>query len=175
MQTAFARKGLALAALVPAFLATAAFAGEADIKLPDVKGADFGGLTGNTIMMIGLGITVIGMLFGLLQYKQTLALPAHKSMLAVSNIIWETCKSYIIQQGKYLSVLWLLIAVAIIGYFGILSPIGQTVPDGQEPINKWVAVVVVLLASILGILGSYGVAWFGIRINTQANSRTAFA
>jgi K(+)-stimulated pyrophosphate-energized sodium pump len=175
MQTAFARKGLALAALVPAFLATAAFAGEADIKLPDVKGADFGGLTGNTIMMIGLGITVIGMLFGLLQYKQTVALPAHKSMLAVSNIIWETCKSYIIQQGKYLSVLWLLIAVAIIGYFGILSPIGQTVPDGQEPINKWVAVVVVLLASILGILGSYGVAWFGIRINTQANSRTAFA
>ena len=175
MQTAFARKGLALAALVPAFLATAAFAGEADIKLPDVKGADFGGLTGNTIMMIGLGITVIGMLFGLLQYKQTVALPAHKSMLAVSNIIWETCKSYIIQQGKYLSVLWLLIAVAIIGYFGILSPIGQNVPDGQEPINKWVAVVVVLLASILGILGSYGVAWFGIRINTQANSRTAFA
>jgi K(+)-stimulated pyrophosphate-energized sodium pump len=126
-------------------------------------------------MMIGLGITVIGMLFGLLQYKQTVALPAHKSMLAVSNIIWETCKSYIIQQGKYLSVLWLLIAVAIIGYFGILSPIGQNVPDGQEPINKWVAVVVVLLASILGILGSYGVAWFGIRINTQANSRTAFA
>jgi K(+)-stimulated pyrophosphate-energized sodium pump len=175
MQTAFARKGLALAALVPAFLATAAFAGEADIKLPDVKGADFGGLSGNTIMMIGLGITVIGMLFGLLQYKQTVALPAHKSMLAVSNIIWETCKSYIIQQGKYLSVLWLLIAVAIIGYFGILSPIGQNVPDGQEPINKWVAVVVVLLASILGILGSYGVAWFGIRINTQANSRTAFA
>jgi K(+)-stimulated pyrophosphate-energized sodium pump len=175
MQTAFARKGLALAALVPAFLATAAFAGEADIKLPDVKGADFGGLSGNAIMMIGLGITVIGMLFGLLQYKQTVALPAHKSMLAVSNIIWETCKSYIIQQGKYLSVLWLLIAVAIIGYFGILSPIGQNVPDGQEPINKWVAVVVVLLASILGILGSYGVAWFGIRINTQANSRTAFA
>ena len=175
MKTAFARPMRALVAIAPAFLASAAFAGEADIKLPDVKGADFGGLTGNTIMMIGLGITVIGMLFGLLQYKQTVALPAHKSMLAVSNIIWETCKSYIIQQGKYLSVLWLLIAVAIIGYFGILSPIGQTVPDGQEPINKWVAVVVVLLASILGILGSYGVAWFGIRINTQANSRTAFA
>jgi len=173
---AFARKGLALAALVPAFLSSAAFAGEADIKLPDVAGAQFAyGLNGWTIMMIGLGITVVGMLFGLLQYKQTVALPAHKSMLAVSNIIWETCKSYIIQQGKYLSVLWLLIAVAITGYFGFLSPIGQNVEPGQEPINKWFAVVVVLLASVLGILGSYAVAWFGIRINTQANSRAAFA
>ena len=163
MQTAFARKGLALAALVHAFLATAAFAGEADIKLPDVKGADFGGLSGWTIMMIGLGITVVGMLFGLLQYKQTVALPAHKSMLAVSNIIWETCKSYIIQQGKYLSVLWFLIAGAIIFYFGFLEHKG------------FVDVGVILLSSVLGILGSYGVAWFGIRINTQANSRTAFA
>jgi len=172
----FARKGLALGALAPAFLATAAFAGEADIKLPDVKGAQFAyGLNGWTIMMIGLGITIVGMLFGLLQYKQTVALPAHKSMLAVSNIIWETCKSYIIQQGKYLSVLWLLIAVAIVGYFGFLSPIGQNPLPGEAPTNKWFAVVVVLLASILGILGSYGVAWFGIRINTQANSRTAFA
>ncbi|MFZ9915732.1 MAG: sodium-translocating pyrophosphatase, partial [Phycisphaerales bacterium] len=75
----------------------------------------------------------------------------------------------------YLSVLWILIAFAIIGYFGFLSPIGQTVAEGETPINKWGAVVVVLLASILGILGSYGVAWFGIRINTQANSRAAFA
>jgi K(+)-stimulated pyrophosphate-energized sodium pump len=176
MQTAFARSGRMLAALVPAFLASAAFAGEADIKLPDVANAQFAyGLNGWNIMMIGLGITVVGMLFGLLQYKQTVALPAHKSMLAVSNIIWETCKSYIIQQGKYLSVLWLLIAVAIVGYFGFLSPIGQNPLPGEEPTNKWFAVVVVLLASILGILGSYGVAWFGIRINTQANSRAAFA
>jgi K(+)-stimulated pyrophosphate-energized sodium pump len=176
MQTAFSRTARALAALVPVFVASAAFAGEADIKLPDVANAQFAyGLNGWTIMMIGLAITVVGMLFGLMQYKQTVALPAHRSMLAVSNIIWETCKSYIIQQGKYLSVLWLLIAVAIIGYFGILSPIGQDVPAGETPINKWFAVVVVLLASILGILGSYGVAWFGIRINTQANSRAAFA
>ena len=176
MQTAFSRTARALAALVPVFVASAAFAGEADIKLPDVANAQFAyGLNGWTIMMIGLAITVVGMLFGLMQYKQTVALPAHRSMLAVSNIIWETCKSYIIQQGKYLSVLWLLIAVAIIGYFGILSPIGQDVPAGETPINKWFAVVVVLLASVLGILGSYGVAWFGIRINTQANSRAAFA
>jgi K(+)-stimulated pyrophosphate-energized sodium pump len=103
------------------------------------------------------------MLFGLLQYKQTVALPAHKSMLAVSNIIWETCKSYIIQQGKFLAILWILIAAAIIFYFGFLEHKGFR------------DVAVILAASVLGVLGSYGVAWFGIRINTQANSRTAFA
>ncbi|MFM7262099.1 MAG: sodium/proton-translocating pyrophosphatase, partial [bacterium] len=155
MKTAFSRSGLALAtaALVPAFLASAAFAGGADLKLPNVSAIDFGGgLTGKTIMMGGLIISVLGALFGLVQYKQTVALPAHKSMLAVSNIIWETCKSYIIQQGKYLSVLWILIAGAIIFYFGFLEHKGLR------------DVTVILLASVLGILGSYGVAWFGIRI-----------
>jgi K(+)-stimulated pyrophosphate-energized sodium pump len=164
MQTAFSRTGRALAALVPVFVASAAFAGEADLKLPNVNQIDFGGgLTGWTIMMGGLAISVLGALFGLVQYKQTVALPAHKSMLAVSNIIWETCKSYIIQQGKYLSLLWILIAGAIIFYFGFLEH------------KSFRDVTVILLASVLGILGSYGVAWFGIRINTQANSRAAFA
>jgi len=164
MKTAFSRTGRALAALVPVFVASAAFAGEADLKLPDVNAVDFGGgLTGKTLMMGGLVISVLGALFGLIQYKQTVALPAHKSMLAVSNIIWETCKSYVIQQGKYLSVLWFLIAGAIIFYFGFLEH------------KSFRDVTVILLASILGILGSYGVAWFGIRINTQANSRAAFA
>jgi K(+)-stimulated pyrophosphate-energized sodium pump len=164
MQTAFSRTGRALAALVPVFVASAAFAGEADLKLPNVNAIDFGGgLTGWTIMMGGLVISVLGALFGLVQYKQTVALPAHKSMLAVSNIIWETCKSYIIQQGKYLSLLWILIAGAIIFYFGFLEH------------KSFRDVTVILLASVLGILGSYGVAWFGIRINTQANSRAAFA
>ena len=164
MQTAFSRTGRALSALVPVFVASAAFAGEADLKLPDVNTVDFGGgLTGKTLMMGGLVISVLGALFGLIQYKQTVALPAHKSMLAVSNIIWETCKSYVIQQGKYLSVLWFLIAGAIIFYFGFLEH------------KSFRDVTVILLASILGILGSYGVAWFGIRINTQANSRAAFA
>jgi len=164
MQTAFSRTGRALAALVPVFVASAAFAGEADLKLPNVNAIDFGGgLTGWTIMMGGLVISVLGALFGLIQYKQTVALPAHKSMLAVSNIIWETCKSYIIQQGKYLSLLWILIAGAIIFYFGFLEH------------KSFRDVTVILLASVLGILGSYGVAWFGIRINTQANSRAAFA
>ena len=164
MQTAFSRTGRALAALVPVFVASAAFAGEADLKLPNVNQIDFGGgLTGWTIMMGGLAISVLGALFGLVQYKQTVALPAHKSMLAVSNIIWETCKSYIIQQGKYLSVLWILIAGAIIFYFGYLEH------------KSFRDVTVILAASVLGILGSYGVSWFGIRINTQANSRAAFA
>ncbi len=148
-----------------AFAATAsAMAGEADLKLPDVNTVTFGGdLTGKQLMMGGLVVAVLGALFGLVQYKQTVALPAHKSMLAVSNIIWETCKSYIIQQGKYLSVLWILIAGAIIFYFGYLEH------------KSFRDVSVILAASVLGILGSYGVSWFGIRINTQANSRTAFA
>ena len=148
-----------------AFAATAsAMAGEADLKLPDVNTVTFGGdLTGKHLMMGGLVVAVLGALFGLIQYKQTVALPAHKSMLAVSNIIWETCKSYIIQQGKYLSVLWILIAGAIIFYFGYLEH------------KSFRDVTVILAASVLGILGSYGVSWFGIRINTQANSRTAFA
>jgi len=164
MKTAFSRTGRALAALVPVFVASAAFAGEADLKLPDVNAVDFGGgITGKALMMGGLVISFLGALFGLIQYKQTVALPAHKSMLAVSNIIWETCKSYVIQQGKYLSVLWILIAGAIIFYFGFLEH------------KSFRDVTVILLASILGILGSYGVAWFGIRINTQANSRAAFA
>ncbi len=154
--------------IVPALVAIAAtasaMAGEADLKLPDVNAVTFGSdLTGKHLMMGGLVVAILGALFGLVQYRQTVALPAHKSMLSVSNIIWETCKSYIIQQGKYLAILWVLIAAAIIFYFGYLEH--KTARD----------VSVILAASVLGILGSYGVAWFGIRINTQANSRSAFA
>jgi K(+)-stimulated pyrophosphate-energized sodium pump len=165
MTTRFNRSLTALTAIaLPALLAAPALAGEADLKLPDVNTVQFaGGLTGKALMMGGLVVAVLGALFGLVQYKQTVALPAHKSMLAVSNIIWETCKSYVIQQGKYLSLLWILIAGAIIFYFGFLEH------------KSFRDVTVILLSSILGILGSYGVAWFGIRINTQANSRAAFA
>ncbi|MDA1106468.1 MAG: sodium-translocating pyrophosphatase [Planctomycetota bacterium] len=164
MKTALARIAIALGALLPILcLTTGAFAGEADLQLPEVGKIDIGGTTGATLMYVGLAITVLGSLFGLVQYKQTVALPAHKSMLGVSNIIWETCKSYLTQQGKYLGVLWILIAGAIIFYFGYL----------EHKIAR--DVIVILAASVLGILGSYGVAWFGIRINTQANSRTAFA
>ena len=164
MQTAFKQPSRVLAALVPIFLASAAFAGEADLKLPNVSDVNFGGfMTGKNLLLGGLVISVIGALFGVVQYKQTVALPAHKSMLNVSNIIWETCKSYMWQQGKFLAVLWILIAGAILFYFGYLEH--KSVRD----------LSVILACSVLGILGSYGVSWFGIRINTQANSRTAFA
>ncbi len=158
---------LVLALFSLCLLTPAAFAGEADLKVPSLTNVTFDifgiVLTGPSIMYFGLVICVLATLFGLLQYKQTKALPVHPSMQNVSNIIWETCKSYLWQQGKFLVWLWLLIAVCIIYYFGIL--------EHKSASN----VALILGASVLGILGSYGVAWFGIRINTTANSRAAFA
>jgi K(+)-stimulated pyrophosphate-energized sodium pump len=154
-----------LSGLMMILLAGTAFAGEADIKLPDVLSvAFFGGkLTGWMILNIGLAVCVIGMIFGVIQYKQTKNLPAHKSMLDVSQTIWETCKTYLFQQGKFLVALWILIAACMIYYFYVLQ--GKVVSD----------IIIILVCSIVGILGSYAVAWFGIRINTVANSRAAFA
>jgi len=143
----------------------AAFAGEANILLPDLKKITFfgGSLAGTTILNFGLLICLVGLGFGFMQYAQTKNLPAHKSMLDVSQTIWETCKTYLFQQGKFLFALWVLIAICIVYYFGVLSEMGTS------------AVAIILIASIVGILGSYAVAWFGIRINTVANSRAAFA
>ncbi|MBA4422914.1 MAG: sodium-translocating pyrophosphatase, partial [Syntrophus sp. (in: bacteria)] len=142
-----------------------AFAGEADIKIPDLTQISFmgGSLGGLTILNVGLVICAIGMIFGWRQYNQTQNLPAHQAMLDVSNTIWETCKTYLFQQGKFLAGLWLLIAVCIVYYFAGLQG------------NSIGAVAMILFCSVMGILGSYGVAWFGIRINTVANSRAAFA
>jgi len=143
------------------------FAGEADIKIPDLSritfnilGSDVSGLS---LMYAGLAVCVIGLVFGWVQYKQTKDLPVHKSMSDVSQTIWETCKTYLFQQGKFLAILWVLIGLCMIYYFGFLNK--------MSVFN----VAVILACSILGILGSYGVAWFGIRINTRANSRSAFA
>jgi len=154
-----------LSTLMLLLMAGTAFAGEANIQLPDLtKIAFFGGsLAGLTILNFGLIICLVGLGFGLLQYVQTKNLPAHKSMLDVSQTIWETCKTYLLQQGKFLFALWVLIAICIVYYFGVLSAMGTS------------AVLIILLASVVGILGSYAVAWFGIRINTVANSRAAFA
>src|SRR5207253_2657620 len=120
-------------------------------------------------------ICAVGAAFGLVQYKQTKALPVHSSMANVSNTIWETCKTYLFTQGKFLAILWVLIAACMVYYFGFLSEHkdanGTPLGSGQVAFN----VFVVLCASVLGILGSYGVAWFGIRINTVSNSRTAFS
>ena len=160
--------------------ATSAFASEADIHIPDLTQVKFdglGGIHGSTLMYIGIVICAIGAIFGLVQYKQTKALPVHESMANVSNTIWETCKTYLFTQGKFLAILWVLIAACMVYYFMVFShenidPITkQAMSGGQVAFN----VFVILLASILGILGSYGVAWFGIRINTVANSRAAFS
>ena len=142
-----------------------AFAGEADIRLPDLSQITFmgGSLSGMLILNLGLVICAIGMVFGWMQYVQTKNLPAHQAMLDVSQTIWETCKTYVLQQGKFLAALWVLIAICMVYYFGVLSHMPS------------MEVIVVLVCSIFGILGSYGVAWFGIRINTVANSRAAFA
>jgi K(+)-stimulated pyrophosphate-energized sodium pump len=157
------------ATLTPLLLflsAAAARAGDADLKIPALTSVSFphlGGVTGMELMYMGLVMCGIGAIFGLWQYMQTKALPVHKSMADVSHTIWGTCKIYLFQQGKFLAILWVLIASCMFCYFRILQ--GKPLGD----------VAVILLASILGILGSYGVAWFGIRINTTANSRTSFA
>src|SRR5579862_3694941 len=147
-------------------VASSALASDADIKIPDLSPVQFsglGGISGKALMYFGIVMCVIGAIFGLVQYVQTKALPVHESMGNVSNTIWETCKTYLFQQGRFLAILWVLIAVCIFFYFQVLE---------KMPIGN---VIVILLASILGILGSYGVAWFGIRINTVANSRTSFS
>src|SRR5882724_9024627 len=158
----FFRGAMALAIL---FCAGNCFAGDADINLPALQNISFanGSLGGHAILCFGLVVCVIGALFGIVQYKQTRALPVHKLMADVSHVIWETCKTYLLQQGKFLAALWILIALCMIYYFAALQ---------HKSIGS---VVIILAASILGILGSYGVAWFGIRINTTANSRAAFA
>ena len=141
-------------------------AGETDLNLPpmdQVRFTAFGGVSAHTILYLGLVVCVLGAFYGMMQYSRIKSLPVHKSMSDVAGIIWETCKTYMWQQGRFLALLWFLAAACILYYFGVL----QHKSPG--------AVTLILLSSILGILGSYGVAWFGIWINTTANSRTAFA
>jgi K(+)-stimulated pyrophosphate-energized sodium pump len=156
------RGGIFLAAI---FCATKTLGGEADIQLPSLENLSFfhGRVTGYAILFFGLFVCIIGAAFGLWEYMRCRALPVHRSLSEVSNIIWETCKTYLLQQGKFLAALWALIALCMIFYFSGLQ---------AKPFSK---VLIILVCSIFGILGSYGVAWFGIRINTIANSRTSFA
>src|SRR5262245_315025 len=137
--------------------------GEASLKLPDLGQASFVGINGRTLLMAGLVICVLGLVFGLIIYQQLKALPVHRSMLEISELIYETCKTYLINQGKFLLILEIFIGIIMAFYFGVLQHFEAT------------KVVIILLFSLIGIGGSYGVAWFGIRINTFANSRTAFA
>lgn len=134
--------------------------GEASLSVPDFYQIDPFNFW---ILMSGILIAFLGMLFGLNEYRKVKKLPVHKSMAEISNLIFETCKTYLIQQGKFLIILEILIGLCVVFYFGFLQS------------QSLFAVTIILLFSIIGILGSYTVAWFGIRINTLANSRTAFA
>ena len=141
--------------------------GEASLKLPDLSSVSFLGIDGHKLLLIGIVFCLFGLGFGLTIYMRLKNLPVHRAMLEISELIYETCKTYLITQGKFILVLWAFIAVIIAAYFGWLSP----VPD--KPIG--VTLPIILMFSLVGIAGSYGVAWFGIRVNTFANSRTAFA
>ena len=138
--------------------------GEANLKLPDLSQVTFlGGINGRTLLMFGLLICALGMVFGLVIFNRLKKLAVHQSMLEISELIYETCKTYLVTQGKFILILESIIAVIIVLYFGLLV--------GKSP----GVVAIILFFSLVGIAGSYGVAWFGIRVNTFANSRTAFA
>ena len=141
--------------------------GEAALKVPDLSTVSFLGMNGHNLLLIGIAFCVFGLLFGMAIYMRLKNLPVHRSMLDISELIYETCKTYLVTQGKFLMLLWAFIAVVIVMYFGWLAP----VPG--KPISTTLPIILVF--SIIGMAGSYGVAWFGIRVNTFANSRTAFA
>jgi len=136
---------------------------EANLVLPDLGLVSFLGVSGHTLLIGGLFVCILGGVFGLVMYVQLRNLPVHRSMREISELIYETCKTYLITQGKFIAILWAFIAVIMVVYFGALRHYEAT------------RVAIIVLFSIIGILGSYGVAWFGIRINTFANSRSAFA
>jgi K(+)-stimulated pyrophosphate-energized sodium pump len=137
--------------------------GEANLKLPDLSQVSFLGMDGHKLLMIGILFCIFGLGFGLVIYTRLKNLPVHRAMREISELIYETCKTYLITQGKFLLLLWVFIAVIILLYFGVLVKYSAA------------SVAIILLFSVVGIAGSYGVAWFGIRVNTFANSRTAFA
>src|SRR5262245_15051479 len=136
---------------------------EIDLVVPDLSQVSFLGTDGHTLLLFGLGICVLGLVFGLVIYGQLKNLPVHRSMREISELIYETCKTYLITQGKFILILELFIGAIMIVYFGVLQ---------RMPVYR---VATIILFSLIGIAGSYSVAWFGIRINTFANSRTAFA
>src|SRR6059058_3816037 len=156
----FAMFGVAAAALIlvgaPSALAGEA-GGEASLKLPDLSQVSFLGIDGHKLLLFGIVICIFGLSFGLAIYSRLKNLPVHKSMRDISELIYETCKTYLITQGKFLLILWVFIAVVIVMYFGWLHPIpGKPIPN---------AVLIILVFSLLGMAGSYSVAWFGIRVN----------
>jgi K(+)-stimulated pyrophosphate-energized sodium pump len=150
-------KVLSISLLMVAVTPLMAFAGEADLKTPQLSS------TQNNILYIGMLVCVLGMLFGVFQFIKIRKIKAHKSMLDVADTIYETCKTYLIQQGKFLALLLVFIGICIAFYFGFLQEKGVG------------GVLLILCFTVIGILGSYSVAWYGIRMNTLANSRMAFS
>src|SRR5438309_6506471 len=143
--------------------AIAAVGGEASLIVPDLGQVAFGPISGRALLMLGLVVCALGLVFGIVIYGQLKNLPVHDSMREIAELIYETCKTYLITQGRFLLVLEAFIGVIIVLYFGVLLKFGAA------------KVIIILLFSLVGIGGSYGVAWFGMRINTFANARTAFA
>jgi len=139
------------------FSGTSVFASEANLKIPTLNDDQ------QSILVAGIFICILGLIFGVYQYFRVKRLKAHQSMLDIAQVIFETCKTYLFQQGKLLIILFIFIAVCVSFYFGFLM---ETDFGGVLLILSW---------TVIGILGSYGVAWFGIRMNTLANSRMAFA
>jgi K(+)-stimulated pyrophosphate-energized sodium pump len=153
----------AAAAFAQAPVEAEAPGGEANLKLPDLSSVNFLGIDGHKLLLFGILFCIFGLVFGLVIYTRLKNLPVHRAMREISELIYETCKTYLITQGKFLMLLELFIAVVIVLYFGVLLH------------YEALRVIIIFLFSVLGIAGSYGVAWFGIRVNTFANSRTAFA
>ena len=162
-------KGSAAAVFLALFTSARTMAqeagGEAGLKVPDLSQVNFLGIDGHMLLLFGIVFCVFGLIFGLAIYSRLKGMPVHKSMRDISELIYETCKTYLFTQGKFLVFLWLFIAVVIVLYFGVLAPVHPTA----------VTLPIILVFSVVGMAGSYGVAWFGIRVNTFANSRTAFA
>jgi K(+)-stimulated pyrophosphate-energized sodium pump len=154
---------------VSAFAEPAEAGGEASLKLPNLSQVRFfnQAIDGHRLLLIGLLFCLFGLGFGMTIFMRLKNLPVHRSMREISELIYETCKTYLVTQGKFILFLWVFIAIIISAYFGWLSPVpGKSVA---------LTLPIILAFSLIGIAGSYGVAWFGIRVNTFANSRTAFA
>ena len=151
------------AALVAVSFARTALAGEANLVLPDLRSVPFLGVSGWSLLVAGIVVPLAGLVFALVASNQLRRLPVHRSMREISELIYETCKTYLVTQGKFIAVLWVFIGAIIVIYFGLLQHLGAS------------SVAIILAFSLVGILGSSGVAWFGMRVNTYANSRSAFA
>src|SRR5688572_8398370 len=149
----------------PVFAQSHGGGGEANLVLPDLSDVSFfnNSINGHNLLLVGIVICMLGLLFGLVIYMNLKKLPVHRAMREISELIYETCKTYLVTQGKFILILEIFIGIIIVLYFGVLS--GMEIPR----------VIIILAFSLIGIAGSYGVAWFGIRVNTFANSRTAFA